>query len=111
MGPILNPYAKLSPKAELLLPGGSSLIVIFSNLFKTSIVVAGLYALINIVLAGYQFLSAGGDSKAITKGWEKIYQSLLGLLVVAGALVLMGIFGYILFGDATIFINPPVFEP
>jgi len=111
-GNIVNPFAKLAPtRASLQLSGGRSLIVLFNNLLKTAIIIAGLFSLINFVLAGYQFLSAGGDQKAVAKAWEKIWMSLIGLVVVSGALVLAGVFGYIIFGDATIFINPQVFEP
>lgn len=55
--------------------------------------VAGLYAVFNFILAGYGFLSAGGDSRKVADAGAKIWQSVLGLAVAAGALVLAAIFG------------------
>ena len=57
------------------------------------------------------FMSAGGDPKAIGKAWEKIWMSLVGLLITAGSFVLAMIFGYMIFGDASILITPRIFTP
>ncbi|HKC04994.1 MAG TPA: hypothetical protein VKC54_03920, partial [Patescibacteria group bacterium] len=43
------------------------------------IVGAGIYALFNFVLAGYDFMSAGDDAKKISGAWSKIWQTALGL--------------------------------
>jgi hypothetical protein len=72
------------------------------------IVGAGIYSLINLILAGYDFISAGDDSKNVTTAWTKIYQTLLGLAVSAGAFVLAAIFGQLIFGDWTFIINPTI---
>lgn len=71
---------------------------------------AGIYALINFVLAGYSFLSAGDDPKKVAGAWAKIWQTALGLLVAAGALVLAAIFGKLIFGDASYILNPTIPE-
>lgn len=69
------------------------------NLFINILVVgAGIYAVINFILAGYAFMSAGGDSQKIAGAWAKIWQSVLGLTVAAGALVLAALFGKLIFG-------------
>lgn len=69
------------------------------------IVVAGIYALFNFILAGYGFLSAGDDAKKIAGAWAKIWQTALGLTVAAGSLVLARIFGQLIFGDPTFIMN------
>lgn len=75
---------------------------------RTLIVVAGVYALFNLVLAGYAFMSAGEDSKKVAGAWAKIWQTMLGLAVAAGAFVLAAIFGQLIFGDATFLLNPTI---
>ena len=90
---------------------GSGLFAILGALVKFSIAIAGLYTFWNLIMAGYMFMSAGGDSKAVGKAWEKIWQSLIGLLIVAGSFVLAGVFGYLIFGDPTILITPQIFTP
>jgi hypothetical protein len=69
---------------------------------------AGIYALINFILAGYAFMSAGDDPKKVAGAWGKIWQTALGLAVAAGALVLAAIFGQLIFGNATFILNPQI---
>ncbi|MDI6727113.1 MAG: hypothetical protein QMD32_09095, partial [Smithellaceae bacterium] len=66
---------------------------------KGLIVVAGIYALFNLVLAGYAFMSAGEDSKKVAGAWSKITQTIIGLSVTAGAFVLAALIGQFVFGD------------
>jgi len=81
----------------------------FINLiFKIMIVGAGLYSMINLILAGYSFMSAGEDPKKMADAWGKIWQSILGLSVTAGAFVLAGIFGKLIFGDWNAILSPKI---
>lgn len=70
------------------------------------IIGAGVYALINFILAGYAFLSAGDDPKKVAGAWAKIWQTALGLLVAAGSIILAAIFGKLIFGDFNAILNP-----
>ena len=72
------------------------------------IIGAGIYSLLNVIIAGYDFMSAGDDSKKVSGAWAKIWQTLLGLAVSAGAFVLAAIFGQLVFGDWTFIINPKI---
>jgi hypothetical protein len=72
------------------------------------IVGAGIYALFNLILAGYAFLSAGDDPKKAAGAWAKIWQTIVGLLFVAGAFVLAAIFGKILFNDYSFLLKPVI---
>lgn len=89
----------------------SGLATLLGIVVKILIVVAGLYSFINIILAGYQFLSAGGDSKAVQNAWAKLWQTLIGLLFVAGSFVLAAIFGQLLFKDPTFLLQLRIFIP
>ena len=82
-----------------------------NNILKLIIVFAGIYAFLNIIIAGYTFLGAGGDAKKVQQAWEKIWQSMLGLLFVAGSLVLAAILGWLIFKDPTAIINPKIYGP
>lgn len=75
-------------------------------ILKLMVVGAGIYALFNFVLAGYSFLSAGDDPKKVEAAWAKIWQTAIGLAFAAGAFVLAGIFGYLIFGDWNFILNP-----
>jgi nucleoside recognition membrane protein YjiH len=90
---------------------GGGLILFLTNILRLVFVVAGLFAFINLILAGFQFMGAGGDAKAVEKAWAKIWQSLLGLILVAGSFALAALFGYLLFGDAGFILNPQIWGP
>ncbi len=90
---------------------GGGLILFLTNILRLVFVVAGLFAFINLILAGFQFMGAGGDSKVVQKAWGKIWQSLLGLILVVSSFALAALFGYLLFGDAGYILNPKIYTP
>jgi len=83
---------------------------LLNMVFKSMIVIAGVYALFNLIFAGYAFMSAGDDAKKVAGAWAKIWQSLLGLTIAAGAFVLAAIFGQLIFGDWEFILNPKIPE-
>lgn len=93
-------------------PLASGGLVKFLNvILQTLVVVAGLYFLFNLIFAGYQFISAGGDSKAVEAAWGKIWQSIVGLLIVAASFLLAAIFGLLIFGQWDAILKPKIFTP
>lgn len=91
--------------------GSGGLVGLFSNVLRLVFVVAGIYALINFITAGYTYMSAGGDSKQLTKAWEQIWQSLWGLVVIVVSFALAAIFGQLIFGRADFILNPMIYGP
>lgn len=87
------------------------LILLFSNILRLVFVLAGIYAFLNLIIAGYQYISAAGDAKTLTAAWARIWQSLLGLVIIVGSFALAALFGYIIFGDATYILNPHIYGP
>jgi len=82
-----------------------------TNILRLLIVLAGVYGVFNLVLAGYAFMSAGDDPKKVAGAWAKIWQTLLGLAVSAGAFVLAAIFGKLIFDDYGALLRLRVFGP
>ncbi len=111
-GKVDNPFDRIGGPASLKdSTQGQGLDSILNALLKTTILFAGFNVLYKLIVAGNTLLGDGGDPKKVQQAWEKIYVSLIGLLVVAGSLVLAGIFGYLIYGDATALINPQIFKP
>jgi hypothetical protein len=82
---------------------------VFLNLvLKILIVGGGIYALFNLVLAGYAFMSAGDDSKKMEAASAKIWQTAIGLVFMVGAFVLAAIFSILIFGRADAILNPSI---
>lgn len=112
-GIIKNPLQIINPQGYGgIKPGeGQGLIFFLNNIIRLLIVVGGLFAFFNLILAGYGFMSAGDDPKKMAAAWAKIWQSMMGLLFILGSFVLAAIFGYLLFGDPRAILNPKIYGP
>ena len=85
--------------------------ILANILFRSLIALAGIYTVFNLILAGYADISAGGEPKRIQDATAKIWQSVLGLAVAAGAFLLAAIIGEVLFGDPNMIIQLQYFTP
>jgi len=74
---------------------GQGLFLFISNLFKVVGVIAGIYMVFQFIFAGYMYLSAEGDVKKTLLAWTKIWQSVLGFVIIASAFVLAALIGRI----------------
>lgn len=82
-----------------------------NNVLRLIFVIAGLYGLLNLIIAGLGFMSAGGDPKAIENAWNRIWQSLIGLIIVVASFLLAAILGYLIFGSPTAILVPQIYGP
>ncbi len=82
-----------------------------SNILRLVFMVAGIYAFVNLILAGFGYMSAGGDAKAMQKALDKIWQTFLGLAIIAGSFVLAALMGQILFNNPMYILNPMIYGP
>jgi hypothetical protein len=105
VGPITNPL----PSDYQSVFGGAGMFI--SNILRLFFVAAGVYALFNFLIGGFQFINAGGDSKAIDKAWARIWQSLMGLVLIVGSFAVAALFGQLLFGKADFILNPVIYGP
>ena len=101
-------FGQISPPTFLSTNPGAGLGNLLNVIFKILIIGGGLYTLLNVILAGYAFLGAGNEPKKIEGAWAKIWQSLIGLIFIAGAFVLAAIFGKIFFGRYDFILNPVI---
>lgn len=90
---------------------GAGLITLLNNIMKMLIVGAGIFAVFNFIFAGYDFISAEGDSEKVEKAWNKIWQSALGLLIAGGAFVIAAVFSKLIFGNWGAILNPTIYGP
>jgi len=103
-GSIANPLPYQSATS-----GG--MILFFTNILRIVFVVAGIYAFINFILAGFSYMTAAGDAKQLTAAWAKIWQSLLGLAIIVSAFALASLASYIIFGKPDYILNPVIYGP
>ena len=102
-------FGNITPPSPIAnIEAGQGIGRLLNTVFKSMIVIAGVYALFNLIFAGYAFMSAGDDAKKVAGTWAKIWQSLLGLAIAAGAFVLAAIFGQLIFRQWDFILNPQI---
>lgn len=89
--------------------GGLTLLL--SNILKITIYGAGLFALINFLVSGIQYLASSGNPETIKQASNRIWMSVLGLTVAASSLIIAAVLGIILFNDPTAILIPIIPEP
>jgi len=99
--------AEFNTQAE----GGIGIIIFFSNLIKLIAVVAGLWTMLNFILAGFTYITSADNPSAIEKIGSKLTLSVVGLGIIVASYTIAAIIGLLLFGDATFIINPQIPTP
>jgi hypothetical protein len=104
-----NPFGVINPPSSInTTDPGSGIGGLIQTVIWILIIGAGVYGLINIILAGYAFLSAGDDPKKVAGAWAKIWQTALGLTVAAGSFILARVLGQLIFGNPDFMIKPTI---
>ena len=71
--------------------GGSGLFLFLGNVLKLVGTIAGIYMVVQLIMAGYTYISAAGDEKKTLQAWGMIWQSVLGMVIIASAFVIASI--------------------
>jgi hypothetical protein len=58
-------------------------------------VIAGIWFIFQIIIAGYQWLSSGGDKASVAAARDKLTYSVIGLVIVVMAFAIVSIIGTI----------------
>ena len=105
VGQVQNPLAGTS------YAGLTGVGLFISNVLRLFFVVAGIYALFNFIIAGYSYMNAAGDAKKLGEAWNKIWLSLIGLVIIVGSFALASLAGYLIFNDPMYILKPKVYGP
>ncbi len=72
------------------------------------IVLAGIYAFWQILIAGFNYISASGDKGKVEVAQQKINHAIVGLVIIALSFLISAIAGKLLFNDPGFIINPKI---
>jgi hypothetical protein len=70
---------------------GSGLFIFLGYIIKLVGTLAGIFMIVQFIIAGYTYISANGDEKKTILAWNMIWQSILGLVIIASAFVLASV--------------------
>jgi hypothetical protein len=102
---------------ETLNPGGgytdvsTGLPSFITNIVTIIFIAGGLYAFFNLMIAGFSYITASGDTKKIEAATLSINTSLIGLVVMVAAAAITGVISFVLFGSATAILSPTINGP
>lgn len=91
--------------------GGLGPVDLLSNIFQLVAIAAGIFSVINLILAGMMYIQSQGDAKMTEQAWQKIYMSLIGLIIIVMSYVIAALIGQILFGRANYIFSPEIQGP
>lgn len=104
-------FGEVKPPVQAYGDVFTGLVPFLNNILRLIFVIAGLYAVLNLIIAGFGFMTAGGDAKMIEKSWSRIWQSLIGLIIIVASFLLAVILGYLIFGSSTAILIPLIYGP
>lgn len=104
LGPFGSGQVGATPLADIL--------DLVSSVIGFMTVVAGIWFLFQILYSGYEWTSAGGDTKKIAGARERITHAFMGFVIVVGAWSLLAVagqfFGYNTLVDPTVLDTLPI---
>lgn len=106
-------YAQTDPIGQLEAPASivtqpENIYKIFNSAVNLLIVVAGIWFLVQIILAGFNYITGAGDSNKTGEAMKKITDSVIGLVVVAAAFIITYIAGALFFGTSFNILQPTI---
>lgn len=91
--------------------GEIGLLLFISNLIRVGTIIAGIWVLFNIIIAGWLYISGAGESNQHQKVRDVITNSVLGIIVIVASYTIAALIGLLFFGDAQYFLNPTIPTP
>ena len=87
------------------------LVSIIDNLARFIIIIGGIWAFANVILAGFAYIQQGDQPEKLQQAHQRLTMSLIGLVLMIGSFVLAGIISYILYGNAATILSPIIYGP
>lgn len=81
-----------------------------SSIVGMMTLIAAIWFLFMILFAGYEWISAGGDTKKIAAARDRITHAFVGLVIVVGSWSLLAVTGQFLGFDTTLGTNTGIFK-
>lgn len=87
--------------------GGAPILqTIFRNLLGIAIGAGGLWLLVQLILGGYGYITAGGDKEGLSKATSRIKNALVGIVILLSVFTIMWVVEA-LFGIPLLVLNIP----
>lgn len=111
-GTIDNPLGSAAfPEAAGYASVEGGLATLISNVVRLVTIAAGLFSFANLLIGGFTYITANAEAEKLVQAWAKIWQSLIGMIIIVGAFALTGIISQLLYGDYMTILKPVIYGP
>jgi len=104
-------FGEITPPITGYSTGIEGLTVFATNILRFIFLIGGIWAFINFIVAGFNFISAGPDPKKMENAWHMIWQTILGLIVMVASFILAAVVGFLVFNDPLFILKPRIYTP
>lgn len=103
-----DPFGKIDPTLKGTTPGDpiSDLVRILNVGLTVVLIIAGLYALVQFLMAGFFYVTSAGDAKKVQTANNSITYAIIGLIIIVVTPLLAALIGIIVFKDPLAILNP-----
>lgn len=70
------------------------------------VVVAGIYALWQLLTGGLGYITSNGDKAKVQESSQKMLMAILGLFIIAASFIIAAVVSRLLFGDSSVIFSP-----
>jgi len=102
-----DPIGTLTAPASII-TGPSDIYKLINAVVNLLVVVAGIWFLIQVILAGYNYITGAGDAAKTSEAMKKLTDSIIGLVIVAAAFIITYIIGALFFGTGFNILQPTI---
>lgn len=108
-GSVSDIFGKVTPPPGT--PSGitdaeTGLVKILNVGLNVVLIFCGLYVLLNLLIAGYMYITSSGDPKRTSEANLRMTYSVVGLIIVAIVPLIAAIIGIVIFGQWDAILNP-----
>jgi hypothetical protein len=86
-----NIFGEVKNPTNIISTNGSGLFIFLGYILELVGTIAGIYMVFQLISAGYTYISANGDVKKTEQAWAMIWQSLIGIVIIASAFVIASV--------------------
>ncbi|MEA3354933.1 MAG: hypothetical protein U9Q63_00395 [Patescibacteria group bacterium] len=103
---VFSVFGTISPPSGTVIDQGESIITFLNKIISLLYTVGGLLVLVNIISAGYKYITAEGEANKLEQAGNTILYSTYGLALIAASFIVAAIIGKLFFDDTTALIQP-----
>lgn len=108
IGRVESPVGVKEYNTETALQGNGDIGILnfINNVIQLLTAVGGLFILINLIIAGFTYITQAGNSQAASSIKDRLTYAVIGVVIMVASYTLIAVISWLIFGNPTFIINP-----